>query len=246
MTQQYSIEQALLHLRLSGMSAELGRQKDDRKLQEATFDQRFSLLLDAEMNFKRNKKVAALLKRARLRYAQAALEDVDYRATRNLQSRQISMLASCDWITNRHNVIITGATGTGKTWLACALANQACRNGLAVAYMTATSLFENIRLSYADGSLIRFKRSLTNVQLLVIDDLGIGGISNELSPILLEILDQQSMVGSLMITSQYRDEKWYDFFGEPTVADAILDRVIHGSYQIKLEGESMRKLKAKK
>ena len=241
----YSTQQALQHLRLAGMAAELSRQQENRKLQEATFDQRFSLLLDAEINLKCNKRISALLKRAKLRYAQAVMEDIEYRSARKIDARQISMLGSCDWIRNRHNVIITGATGTGKTWLACALANQACRNGLSVAYMTATNLFENLRLSYADGSLMKFKRSLTSVQMLLIDDLGIGGISNELSPILLEILDQQSMVGSLMITSQYRYEKWYELFGDPTIADAILDRVIHGSYQIKLEGESMRKLRAR-
>lgn len=242
----YTIEQALQHLRLPGMLAALLRQREDNKMQNIAFEKRLNLLIDAELHEKQNRKIATLLKNAKLRYVQATLEDVDYLERRQLNARLIDELASCDWIKNKHNVLLTGATGTGKSWLACALAKQACRMGMTVMYTTATSLFEGLRLAYADGSMLRYKRSLTKVQLLVIDDLGIGGIQNDLSPILLEILDQQSMVGSLMITSQYPKDKWYDLFGDPTVADAILDRVIYGSYEMELKGESMRKLKARK
>ena len=153
---------------------------------------------------------------------------------------------SCEWIKHRHSVILTGATGTGKSWLACALAVQACRHSLSVLYITATTLFDNIRLSQADGSILKLKQSLTRQALLVIDDLGMGGIPNDLAHILLELLDMQLAMGSVIITSQYPHETWHELFSDPTVADAILDRLIHGAYSFELEGESMRKLKVGK
>lgn len=240
------IENGLLQLRLSGMAAEFVRQSNDRKIQESSFDNRLSLLIEAETMTKSNRRINALLKRAKLRYAQATLEDVIYQSNKGLERLQINQLATCNWIEHHHNVLITGSTGTGKSWLACALAVQACRQGLSVTYMTATTLFDNIRLSQADGSILKFKRSLTRQSLLVIDDFGLGGVPDDLAHILLEILDQQSMSGSVMMTSQYPHDVWYELIGDPTVADAILDRLIHGAYCFNLEGESMRKLNARK
>ncbi|GHA79824.1 ATPase AAA [Formosimonas limnophila] len=241
-----SIEAGLQQLRLSGMAAELAKQSKDRKTQESSFDNRLSLLIEAEIMSKDNRRITALLKKAKLRYAQATLEDVIYKSDRKLERLQINNLANCEWVKHRHSVILTGATGTGKSWLACALATQACRHGLSVLYMTATTLFDNIRLSQADGTILKLKRSLTRQSLLVIDDLGMGGVPDDLAHVLLEILDQQSMTGAVIITSQYPHKTWHDLFNDPTIADAILDRLIHGAYCLALEGESMRKIKARK
>jgi DNA replication protein DnaC len=240
------IEESLNQLRLFGMSAEFIKQSANRKVQEESFDSRLSLLIEAETMSKSNRRIESLLRKAKLRYAQASLEDVVYRSDRKLERLQINHLASCEWIKHRHSVILTGATGTGKSWLACALAVQACRHSLSVLYMTATSLFDNIRLSQADGTMLKLKRSLTHQSLLVIDDLGMGGVPNDLAHVLLELLDMQLASGSVIITSQYPHESWQELFSEPTVADAILDRLIHGAYCLELEGESMRKLNARK
>ena len=242
----HSIENSLNQLRLFGMSAEYAKQSTNRKMQEESFDSRMTLLIEAETVSKSNRRIANLLKKAKLRYVQASLEDVIYKSDRKLERLQINQLTSCEWIKHRHSVILTGATGTGKSWLACALAVQACRHSLSVLYITATTLFDNIRLSQADGSILKLKQSLTRQALLVIDDLGMGGIPNDLAHILLELLDMQFAMGSVIITSQYPHETWHELFSDPTVADAILDRLIHGAYCFELEGESMRKLKVGK
>ena len=242
----HSIENSLNQLRLFGMSAEYAKQSTNRKMQEESFDSRMTLLIEAETVSKSNRRIANLLKKAKLRYVQASLEDVIYKSDRKLERLQINQLTSCEWIKHRHSVILTGATGTGKSWLACALAVQACRHSLSVLYITATTLFDNIRLSQADGSILKLKQSLTRQALLVIDDLGMGGIPNDLAHILLELLDMQLAMGSVIITSQYPHETWHELFSDPTVADAILDRLIHGAYCFELEGESMRKLKVGK
>ena len=242
----HSIENSLNQLRLFGMSAEYAKQSTNRKMQEESFDSRMTLLIEAETVSKSNRRIANLLKKAKLRYVQASLEDVIYKSDRKLERLQINQLTSCEWIKHRHSVILTGATGTGKSWLACALAVQACRHSLSVLYITATTLFDNIRLSQADGSILKLKQSVTRQALLVIDDLGMGGIPNDLAHILLELLDMQLAMGSVIITSQYPHETWHELFSDPTVADAILDRLIHGAYSFELEGESMRKLKVGK
>ncbi|KPX09691.1 ATP-binding protein, partial [Pseudomonas syringae] len=161
-------------------------------------------------------------------------------------SRDTISLGECGWLTRRQNVIITGATGTGKTWLACALANQACRLGRPTLYRTATKLFEEISLSYADHSMPKLRRQLIRAELLIIDDLGIGGFDAQLGPFLLDVIDHQLKNGTLLITSQYPKEKWYDLFSDPTIADAILDRIVHKSHIIELKGESMRRLKSRR
>ena len=149
-------------------------------------------------------------------------------------------------IAERSTLVAEAGTGTGKTWLACALGNQACRLGTHTIYRTATKLFEDISLSYADHTIPKLRRQLIRAELLIIDDLGIGGIDAQLGPFLLEVIDQQSQSGSLLITSQYPQDKWYDLFADPTIADAILDRIVHKSHTIVLKGESMRRIKSRK
>jgi DNA replication protein DnaC len=236
----------LHRLGLNGMARALTLQQEQPRVQKLSFEERFSMLLDAECNDRESRRIDRLLKAAKLRQSAACLEDVDYRPTRQLDQSMVMSLSDCAWIQRRQNLILTGATGTGKSWLACAFGRQACRNSYAVYYTTATQLFENLVIARAEGALPKLRRVLVKTQLLIIDDLGIGGIDNNLGPILLEIIDQQSSQGALLITSQFPTGKWYDLFNDPTVADAILDRIVHRAHFIELKGESMRKLKAKK
>lgn len=238
--------QRLMELGLHGMANAYDRQLSQPQLQQEAFDVRLGLMLDAEHSSRETRKIERLVKAARMRESQATLEDVDFKASRALDRSTVMTLAECEWLRRRQNLILTGATGTGKTWLACAFGNQACRQGFTTVYRTATQLFEDILLSQADNTLPKLRRQLARTQLLIIDDLGIRGISAQLGPLLLEIIDQQSRNGSLLITSQYPQEKWYELFADPTIADAILDRIIHKSHTLQLKGESMRKVRARR
>lgn len=238
--------QRLMELGLHGMANAYERQLCQPQLQQEAFEVRFGLMLDAEYSAREARKIERLVKAARLRESQAVVEDIDYKASRGLDRSAVMNLAECEWLRRRQNLILTGATGTGKTWLACAFGNLACRQGFTTGYRTATQLFEDILLSQADNTLSKLRRQLIRTQLLIIDDLGIGGISAQLGPLLLEIIDQQSRNGSLLITSQYPQEKWYELFADPTIADAILDRIIHKSHTVQLRGESMRKVRARR
>lgn len=246
MIEMETLQQKLAQLGLHSMATTLEKQQSNPKFTTMPFEQRLALLVEQELFSKDVRKIDRLLKKAKLRYSQAVLEDIDYRSSRGLDPIQIQTLATGEWMRQKQNLILTGATGTGKSWLACAFGQQACRQGIGTLYMTATRLFESLTDSLADGRLSRLRRQLVNTQLLIIDDLGIGGIQTQLGPILLEILDHQSMIGSLILTSQYPTSKWYDLFDDPTIADAILDRIVHRAHPIELKGESLRKVTAKK
>ena len=233
----------LQSLGLSGMAQALSTQLDQAKFAQLGFENRLGLLIEAEQNERGNKKIARLLKSAKLRQPSACLEDVDYRPKRGLDPSVINSLSSMEWVGRHQSVILTGATGTGKTWLACAFGKQACRNSFPVIFITATQLYEQLLSAQVDGSLAKLRRQLIKAKLLIIDDLGIGGIDVRVGPMLLDIIDSQSQNGSLLITSQFPVDKWYDFFNDPTVADAILDRVVHRAHTIELKGDSMRKRK---
>jgi len=232
-------------LGLDGMAKSFQVQSEQTKFIKLSFEDRLALLIDAEKNDRDNKKIARLLKNARLRQTNACLEDIDYRSTRGIDPSLISSLATCDWLIKRQNLILTGATGTGKSWVACAFGTQACRNGYSTLFTTATQLYEQLLSSLADGSLSKLRRQFIKTKLLIIDDLGIGGVDNRVGPLLLDIIDQQAQLGSLLITSQFPADKWYDLFLDPSIADAFLDRIVHCAHIIDLKGESMRKLKSK-
>ncbi|AZD98631.1 IS21-like element helper ATPase IstB [Pseudomonas chlororaphis] len=238
--------QQLLDLGLKGMARAYEHQLNQPSLQKQPFDLRLGLMMESETSERETRKIERFLKSAKLRESQATLEGVEYKASRGLDRSMVTTLADCEWLRRRQNLILTGATGTGKTWLACAFGNQACRLGFNTYYRTATQLFEDITMSYADQTLPKLRRQLIKAQLLIIDDLGIGGIDSQLGPFLLDVIDQQSRNGSLLITSQYPKEKWYDLFSDPTIADAVLDRIVHKAHVIPLKGESMRKLKSRK
>ncbi len=233
--------QKLDQLGLKGMLRTLEYQQRQPEISKLSFEERLGMLVDAELSDRDNRKIDRLLKAAKLRHSDAALEAVNYKADRNLDRGELMTLANCTWIQQRQAVIFSGATGVGKSWLACALGKQACRQGYSVLYITANHLFEEMRVAIGDGSIGKLKRSLSRTGLLIIDDFGIGGIDVSLGPCFLEVVDMQSAVGALLITSQFPSEQWYDLFNDTTVADAVLDRILHRSHVIKLEGDSLRK-----
>jgi len=232
-------------LGLRGMAQALTLQWDHPEVSRMAFEERLGLLLDAEMTLRENRRIERLLKMAKLRETTACLEDLDFRPERHLDRSVINTLTDCNWMRRRQSLMLTGPTGSGKSWLACAFGKQACRNGISTYYTTATQFFEDLQRAQLEGSLPKLRGMLVRTVLLIIDDLGIGGISVELGPVLLDIIDRHAAQGALIVTSQFPCKKWYDLFNDPTVADAILDRIVHRAHFIDLKGESMRKLRGK-
>jgi DNA replication protein DnaC len=231
----------LQQLKLSGMAKAYRDQLDQPRMQELSFDDRFGLMVDRELSDRESRKLSRLLKQAKLRYA-AYLEDLDYRSTRGLDKQVIAGLAGCSWIHKQHNVLITGASGTGKSWLACALGSQACRQGYSAIYKSATQLYEELQIAIGDGSLPKYRAALSKVHLLILDDFGLAPVEPAIGYTLLDLVDQRMQTGSLIITSQFPTEHWHSMFSDATLADAILDRIVHRSHRIGLKGESLRRL----
>ena len=192
------------------------------------------------MTYRQNMRLTRLLKEARLKQP-AAIEDIDYRVGRGLEKSQIASLASGDWIRAHQNLLICGPTGVGKSYLACALGNQACRQGLAVLYLRAPRLIEELRISHADGSFVKRLARFAKTDLVIIDDWALSPLTPEARNDLLEILDDRMNTRSTLITSQLPVKHWHEYIGEPTLADAILDRLVHNAHKLTLKGESMRK-----
>jgi len=231
----------LPRLRLGAMADAYLTHQHDAALSGLGFDERFSMLVDAEHLFRDNRALARRLKEAKLRMPQACLEDLDYSPRRNLDRALIRQLATCRWIAEHHNVLITGATGVGKTYLACALGQQACRHGHRAIYRRLPRLFEELTLAHADGSYTTLLARLARVDVLVLDDWGLASVTTVHRHDLLEVLDDRDGTRSTVITSQLPRERWHDYLGDPTVADAILDRLVHRAHPIALAGPSRRK-----
>lgn len=234
----------LRELRLSSMAEAYDLQAQQPKLYQLGFDERFSMLVEHEASARESKKLNRLVRAARFPEP-AALEDVDYGASRGLDKSQVASLAGCEWVRQKLNLVIVGATGVGKTWLASAFGTQACRLGMPVVVYRASDLYGEIALATHDGSLPKLKAELIKPNLLILDDFGLGDITPSAAQVLLDVIDRRMRSGSLLITSQYPTEQWHGLFPDPTIADAILDRVVHQSHRLTLKGESMRKLKAK-
>jgi DNA replication protein DnaC len=238
------IEQTLHHLstlKLIGMKGALQRQLEQPNTHHLSFEERLGLLVDQERAYRQDKKINRLLAAAKLRQ-QACMEDIDYRHARGIRREEISSLASCQWIKEGVNIFITGPTGIGKSWLACALGHQACRLGLSVSYVRISRLFEEIRLAHADGSYPKIASKLLKYDLLILDDWGLERLTQEQRRDLLEIIEDRHTIKPLLITSQLPVAKWHEVIGDPTIADAILDRLLHKSLKYELIGESMRHL----
>jgi DNA replication protein DnaC len=235
--------ETLKSLKLFGLLEALEEQQQTPGIQGLSFEERIAMLVDRERLYRDNRRRTRLLRGARLKVSEASLEDINYKAARGLDKRQIATLATGEWIRRAQNLLITGATGSGKTWIACALAQQTCRQGDSVLYYRVPRLIEELRISHGDGSYIKFLKSLSKASLIVLDDWGLTALSAQDRADLLEILDDRVNTGSTLIASQLPVDTWHTYLGEPTLADAILDRVVHHSHRIELKvpGESMRK-----
>ncbi len=232
-------------LKLDGMAdafVELQAQDASNDLGHAEW---LALLLDREAADRTTKRFKTRLRAAKLRHVGASVEDVDYRSPRKLDKALFQQLASSRWIAEHRNVLITGPCGIGKTWLGSALGQKACRDGYSVVYKRAPRLFAELDLAHGDGSFPRLFRQLVRCDLLILDDWGPDRLSPGQRRDLMEITDDRHGSGSTLITSQLPVETWHDVIGEPTFADAILDRLVHNSYRLQLDGPSLRKLKAK-
>jgi DNA replication protein DnaC len=228
-------------MRLAGMAKGLRAQLENPEIHQLPFEDRLALLVDAELLERENRQLANRLKGARLRQ-NAALEDLDTKARRTIDRSLLASLATCQWIKRHHNLLITGATGIGKTWLSCALAQAACRQGITAIYHRLPTLMQDLDLARHDGRYNKLMRALARAELLVLDDLGIAPLSAEQLRDLLEIIDVRYQKGATLITSQLPIASWHEALGDPTMADAILDRVVHNAYKMELDGDSMRKL----
>jgi DNA replication protein DnaC len=227
-------------LRLWGMAQsfkEFMGHKDQTGLTPAEFT---GILVDAETTHRENEKLKRLLIYARLKQ-QACLEDINYAAQRGLQKRNVLELASCQWIQNKENILISGATGVGKSYLACALGNAACRKGYSVLYMRAPKLFTSLFQARADGSYLKYLAKLSRYNVLIIDDMGLSPMTENERKDFLEIVEDRNMTSSIIIASQLPVKDYYQIIGDPTIADAICDRLLHNANKVELKGESMRK-----
>ena len=234
----------LRELKLDGMAdafAELQQQDAARDLGHAEW---LALLLDREAASRNSKRFQSRLKAAHLRHGQASVEDVDYRTPRRLDKALFQQLATGRWIAEHRSLLLTGPCGVGKSWLSCALAQKACRDGYSVHYARVPRLFADLELAHGDGRFAKLFRTLTKVDLLILDDWGPDRLSANQRRDLMEIVEDRYGRGSVLITSQLPIETWHEVIGEPTFADAILDRLVHNAYRLALDGASMRKIKA--
>ena len=232
-------------LRLDGMTAAWLEQQKHTDLGGLGFDERFALLVDAEWTHRDNKKVSRFLKDAKLKLSQACVEGLEYPAQRQLDKAAVRQLASCGWVHEHQSILITGATGTGKSYLACALANQACRRGYKSFYRRASRLLDDFKLAHADGSYPRLLAKLARIEVLVVDDFGVSPMSDNERRDLLEVLDDRYGSRATIVTSQLPPAKWHDFLADPTLADAICDRLLNNAHRLVLHGPSRRKEIAK-
>jgi DNA replication protein DnaC len=228
-------------LKLAALAAAWTAQQQDAAMSQLSFDERFGLLVEAEWLARENARLTRTLKAAKLKLSQACLEAIDYPARRELDKALVRQLASGRWIAEHHHVLISGATGTGKTFVACALAHQGCRQGYRALYWRVSRLFHALALARADGTYARLLAKLARVDVLVLDDFALVPLQEPERRDLLEILEDRYGTRSTIITSQVPPAHWHEYLGDPTLADAICDRLLHNSHRLMLKGPSRRK-----
>jgi DNA replication protein DnaC len=227
-------------LRLEGMIQALEEQRRQPDIVQLDFEDRLALLVERQCLWVENRGLATRLKNAQFKIT-ASLEDLDYRSSRGLKRAQIEQLRASPWVKEHRNCLVTGPTGSGKTYLACALGAQACRESYSTLYFYAPKFFRALESARADGSLFPWLKKLARAPLLIIDDLGLASVTGKLYREFLEVIDDRQGQGATLITSQFPVNQWHEIIADPTVADAILDRLVHNAYRIELKGESLRK-----
>jgi DNA replication protein DnaC len=235
----------LVTLGLIGMAKAFDDQLRQADADALTFEQRLGLMIDREVTERENRRLVTRLKFASLRQ-NAIIEDIDLRTPRGIDRALFAKLVDGDWIDRKHNLLITGATGTGKSWIACALGHKACRDNRSVLYHRLPRLLEALALARGDGRYARLLKTLARVELLILDDWGLAPLTSEQRRDLLEVIDDRHQRGSTIITSQVPIDHWHEIIGNPTIADAVLDRLIHNAHRLSLKGDSMRKITAQR
>ncbi len=227
-------------LRLSGMYKALIEQMNMPDSETLSFEERLGLLADREIAEREDRRLKTRMRQAKLKH-NACVEDIDYRAPRGLDKALVLQLSACRWIHEGLNLIVSGPTGVGKTWIACALAHKACREGYTALYLRLPRLFEDLSLAHGDGRFVKLMAGFAKTDLIVLDDWGLAKFSAEQRHDLLELLDDRHGNRSTLVTSQVPVDHWHEVIGDPTLGDAILDRLVHSAYRINLKGESLRK-----
>lgn len=230
-------------LRLTGMATALTEQMALPDMETLAFEERLGLLVDREITERDSRRLTTRLRQAKLKQS-ACMEDIDYRAPRGLDKSVMARLADGKWVRDHLNILLTGPTGVGKTWLACALAHKACQQGHTALYCRLPRLLQSLPLAKGDGSYVKLMTKLARIDVLILDDWGLSKLTSEQRRDLLEILEDRHNTRSTLVTSQIPIDQWHELIGDATLADAILDRLVHNAYKINLKGESMRKQKS--
>jgi DNA replication protein DnaC len=235
--------QKLLAMKLSGMAAALEEQNQQPEIFSLSFEDRLAFLVEREWEERKSRKLKRRLHVAKIKQGGACQENMDYRTPRGLDKNELTHLFECQWINEHQNVIIVGPTGSGKSYIASAIAQKACRMDFSVRYERLSRLLQKIELSHADGSNLKLMEQLNKTQLLILDDWGITSWTEEEAKYLFDLLEDRNGSGSTLVISQVPLENWYDLIPNPTLADAILDRLAHSSHKILLSGATMRRIK---